>query len=92
MGDREKEIEIAEEWGHLLTTNYDSVRNEAPMTGKEIYLMSNVFSPEECEMLIAEAEKHGFGYILAKGSISKETVMTALKAVLHDDRYGEFQW
>lgn len=64
MGDLENEIEIADPWGHLLSKNGESAcmtTYEVPIAGEEIYLIRNAFTAEECNALIAEAEKHGFG-------------------------------
>lgn len=64
MGDLEKEIEIADQWGHLVNGNTEGaepVTCAVPIPGEEIYLIRNVFTDEECNALIAEAEKHGFG-------------------------------
>jgi prolyl 4-hydroxylase len=64
------EITIASDWGELLSAGdpNDSIScpllvNVKPLLpGVEIILLEHVFSPAECSILIAEAEKHGFGY------------------------------
>ena len=57
------EIEISSEWGQLLTctSSPPKVGTEPFVEGKEVFLLNHVFSTDECELLIGEAEKHGFG-------------------------------
>jgi hypothetical protein len=60
-----KEITVSTDWGSLIASNNvdqtSLITMHTPLEGKEIYLLSNIFSQKECKTLIQSSEWHGFG-------------------------------
>lgn len=56
-----KEISVSSDWSRFISTQHSLLSKVTPCKGEEIYLVPYLFSSEECESLIKEAESFGFG-------------------------------
>lgn len=55
------EIEVRTSWGSLLDKASPEIQMQQ-VDDKEVFLIDNVYSPGECERLLAASEEHGFGF------------------------------
>eukprot|EP00388_Colpodella_angusta_P027151 GDKK01008422.1.p1 GENE.GDKK01008422.1~~GDKK01008422.1.p1 ORF type:complete len:224 (+),score=45.43 GDKK01008422.1:64-735(+) len=61
MSEIPREIEVTAKWGTLLNPAHSDLELETPIAGVDVHLIKDVFSAEECPILLNEAEKFGFG-------------------------------
>lgn len=55
------EIEVTAAWENLLNSGHPNLALETPIPGVDVHLIKEVFSAEECPVLLSAAENFGFG-------------------------------
>ena len=60
-GEGKREIRVTSSWGSLLEHRLSAPSSARRIGAHDVWLVDGLFSPEECTVLLAHAEAHGFG-------------------------------